>query len=88
MNNVDTFVTERGTKYIFDGTTGFISPISEKLFECVNNTVKLDRNLILENADDNLAATMKKWPIFSLPTTIDLDIPFIKKMLKNIHIRN
>lgn len=60
MNNIDTFVTESGTKYIFDGTTGFISPISEKLFNCVNSTPKLDRSLILQNADNNLVAAMKK----------------------------
>lgn len=82
MNNVDTFTTKSGTKYIFDGTTGFISPISEKLFKCVNNTTKLDRDLIIENADDSLSAAIRKWSLFSTPSKIDLNINSIKNSIE------
>lgn len=82
MNDVDVFVTKSGAKYIFDGTTSFISPISEELFDLVNSKDNLNRDLIAEIAGNHLKFAMDRWPLFQIPPKIDLNIPFIKKNIE------
>lgn len=81
MKNIETFSSENGIKYLFDGATSLIVPVSDELYEKVKKETDLDRNAIYDLADDNLKAIMEKWNIFKEVPTFDLDTDFIKKQI-------
>lgn len=42
MKNIETFSSENGIKYLFDGATSLIVPVSDELYVKVKSETELD----------------------------------------------